>query len=186
MAITKATNQPLPNLFFIKPFVPKRDPHQEYAITLENSFTKEELSTLYTNIRNEYRIAYEQGEQEQYIAEPPPKPRGFQAFIKPSSENLFDPVKTQVPVQKLKDLARQLTTLPHEFIPHKKIARNILGERVKMGLEEKNVDWGFGEILAYATLLSEGTDIRLVGQDSGRGTFTHRHAILTDEKWKSI
>ena len=60
--------------------------------------------------------------------------------------------------------------------------RRILDERRKMAAGEAPMDWGFAETMAYASLLEEGYPIRLSGQDSGRGTFFHRHAILHDQQ----
>ena len=57
----------------------------------------------------------------------------------------------------------------------------IYEDRLKMLAGELPMDWGFAENLAYATLLDEGYRLRLVGQDSGRGTFFHRHAVLHDQ-----
>jgi 2-oxoglutarate dehydrogenase E1 component len=57
-----------------------------------------------------------------------------------------------------------------------------LAERQKMMVEEKRLDWAAGELLAYATILDEGKDVRLSGEDVKRGTFTHRHAVINDEK----
>ena len=61
----------------------------------------------------------------------------------------------------------------------------IYEDRVKMAAGNQDGDWGFAENLAYATLLAEGHKLRLVGQDAGRGTFFHRHAILHDQKTDS-
>src|SRR5207247_8611264 len=67
-----------------------------------------------------------------------------------------------------------------EFEPHPKAAK-LLAERVTM-VEEDRVDWGSGEVLAFGTLLLEGYHVRLSGQDTARGTFSHRHAVLHDQR----
>ncbi len=86
---------------------------------------------------------------------------------------------TAVPAAKLKTLAQALAKLPQGFQANKKVARLYQG-RVKAVTEGGSFDWGTAEWLAYASLLAEGTSIRLTGQDARRGTFSHRHAALFD------
>jgi 2-oxoglutarate dehydrogenase E1 component len=78
----------------------------------------------------------------------------------------------------LEQVLHGLTRLPDGFRPHRKIAQ-LAGERRRMFLEDR-VDWSLGESLAFGTLLLEGRNVRLSGQDVGRGTFTHRHAAVFD------
>jgi 2-oxoglutarate dehydrogenase E1 component len=78
----------------------------------------------------------------------------------------------------LKKLAEALTTLPENFAPHPKV--KTLFEKRRAMLKADLVDWAFAEQLAFASLLVEGQQIRFAGQDVGRGTFSHRHAILKD------
>lgn len=93
----------------------------------------------------------------------------------------FDPVNTGVDKEILTSLSSALTTPPDSFTPHRKIA-TLLKKRHKIATEGGNIDWGTGEALAFASLVNEGTSIRLSGQDSRRGTFNHRHATLYDSK----
>ena len=88
-------------------------------------------------------------------------------------------VATGVPVERLATIAERMTSLPHGFTAHPKITR-LLEQRAQMGRGERPLDWGMAEMLAYGSLLVEGHNVRLSGQDCGRGTFSHRHAILTD------
>ncbi len=74
-------------------------------------------------------------------------------------------------------LAKVITDLPPDVKLHGRVQR-IIDERKKMGAGEIDMDWGFAETLAYASLIDQGMDCRLVGQDAGRGTFFHRHAVL--------
>jgi len=85
-------------------------------------------------------------------------------------------VNTAVEQTVLKTLALQLEVLPKNFELHPRLAK-IMSNRHKMIAGALPIDWGFGETLAYATLLNEQYNIRLSGQDSGRGTFFHRHAV---------
>ncbi len=86
---------------------------------------------------------------------------------------------TGVDPEELTRLGRQLNALPADKPFFRKVER-LLGERVRM-LGEGKVDWAMGELLAYASLLNEGFAVRISGQDVERGTFSHRHAVLTIE-----
>lgn len=94
---------------------------------------------------------------------------------------LTDAVDTRVKRNSLDSLAKIINTIPSGVSLHPRVAK-IYEDRVKMAAGELPGDWGFAENLAYATLLAEGHGLRLVGQDAGRGTFFHRHAILHDQK----
>ena len=96
-----------------------------------------------------------------------------------------DQADTAVPLAELKRLAERITTVPDGFTVHPLVAK-LLNDRRNMGRGEQNLDWGMGEHLGFASLVASGYAIRITGQDSGRGTFTHRHAVLHDqnrERW---
>jgi len=93
---------------------------------------------------------------------------------------LSDPVDTKIGRGTLDELASAINAIPDEVKLHARVGK-IYDDRRKMAAGELPGDWGFAENLAYASLLSEGYKLRLVGQDSGRGTFFHRHAILHDQ-----
>src|SRR6267142_536705 len=96
-----------------------------------------------------------------------------------------DAADTHVPLADLQRLAEPLTNVPAGFKVHPTVQR-VLDARKQMVAGKQPVDWGMAEMLAYASLLSNGYDVRLSGQDSGRGTFAHRHAVLHDqerERW---
>jgi 2-oxoglutarate dehydrogenase E1 component len=96
-----------------------------------------------------------------------------------------DAADTAVPLTELKRLSQRITTVPENFKLHS-LVEKVLNDRANMGKGEMNLDWGMGEHLAYASLLSSGYAVRLSGQDAGRGTFVHRHAVLHDqnrERW---
>lgn len=96
-----------------------------------------------------------------------------------------DQADTGVPLAELKRLGEKLTQVPDGFTPHQLVSK-LLNDRRNMARGELNLDWGMGEHLAFATLVSSGFSVRITGQDSGRGTFTHRHAVLHDqnrERW---
>ncbi len=87
---------------------------------------------------------------------------------------------TAAPRDKLERVLNGITTLPEDFEPHPKIARLNL-ERRDM-FQGDRIDWGLGEALAWGSLVLEGRHVRVSGQDTGRGTFSHRHAILRDHR----
>jgi 2-oxoglutarate dehydrogenase E1 component len=96
-----------------------------------------------------------------------------------------DQADTGVPLAELKSIGDALTQTPPEFTPHALVTK-LLNDRRAMARGDQNLDWGMGEHLAFATLVKAGYAIRITGQDSGRGTFTHRHAVLHDqnrERW---
>lgn len=88
-----------------------------------------------------------------------------------------DKVDTCVDKKTLQKLSKELLTLPKGFALHP-VVKRLLDDREKMAADEMPMNWGFAETMAYATLLHEGYGVRLSGQDSGRGTFAHRHAVL--------
>lgn len=93
--------------------------------------------------------------------------------------SLHDPVDTRVDRARLVALLECMTELPEGFEPHRKVKR-LLGQRREIAAGERPVDWAVAEAAAYATLVDDGFGVRLSGQDCGRGTFSHRHAVLTD------
>jgi len=93
---------------------------------------------------------------------------------------LAQTVNTGLAQFSLESLAKKISVVPEGFKPHARVAK-IYEDRRKMLAGELDMDWGFAENLAYATLLTEGYRLRLVGQDAGRGTFFHRHAVLHDQ-----
>ena len=90
------------------------------------------------------------------------------------------PVATSVPAEKLGELNEALLRVPESFSIHRKL-RKPLGNRAD-SLEKGRIEFGHAEALAFASLLTEGVHIRLTGQDTERGTFSHRHLVLHDEK----
>ncbi|HEV8026589.1 MAG TPA: 2-oxoglutarate dehydrogenase E1 component, partial [Stellaceae bacterium] len=89
--------------------------------------------------------------------------------------------ETAVPLEVLQEVGRSLTTVPEGFDLNRKIARQLEAKRKALESGE-GIDWSTGEALAFGTLCGEGTFVRLSGQDSGRGTFSQRHAVLVDQQ----
>jgi 2-oxoglutarate dehydrogenase E1 component len=89
-------------------------------------------------------------------------------------------IQSGVKLEVLRELGAKLTTIPANFTLHRQVAR-VVEDRAKMISGQLPLDWGCAENLAYATLLAEGYEVRMTGQDSGRGTFFHRHAVWHDQ-----
>lgn len=100
-------------------------------------------------------------------------------FKKGTGDEMVKPVNTSFNKKRLLELGKSMNNLPEDLSFFKKTKR-LFEQRLKM-LDEDNLDWAMGELLAYATLLDEGYPIRISGQDVERGTFSHRHAALTQE-----
>lgn len=93
--------------------------------------------------------------------------------------SLLDKVDTSIPLDRLKEMLYKANTFPDDLNVHRKI-RRILNQRIKMVNSEIPLDWAVAEQAAYASIVSDGYRIRISGQDCGRGTFSHRHAVLND------
>ncbi|MEX2489348.1 MAG: 2-oxoglutarate dehydrogenase E1 component [Pseudomonadales bacterium] len=88
---------------------------------------------------------------------------------------------TRFPLKEFQRIAAKVEEVPEGYSLHKQLTK-IMEDRHKMTAGALPINWGYAEIMAYATLLSEGFMIRITGQDSGRGTFSHRHAQIDDQK----
>ncbi|MHB9052262.1 MAG: 2-oxoglutarate dehydrogenase E1 component, partial [Thiomonas delicata] len=96
-----------------------------------------------------------------------------------------DNADTALPLSELKRLAERITTVPSDLKLHP-LVEKVVADRAAMGRGEVPLDWGMGEHMAFASLVANGYPVRLSGEDSGRGTFSHRHAVLHDqgrERW---
>lgn len=115
-----------------------------------------------------------------YIARRP-KPRGLWAGYDGGSEDHTRDVETGVDPQRLRTLLYKLTEVPDDFNLHPKL-KKLMRLKREMADGKRPLDWAAAELLAFATLATEGHRVRLTGQDSQRGTFSHRHAVLHDTK----
>ncbi|HET8648727.1 MAG TPA: multifunctional oxoglutarate decarboxylase/oxoglutarate dehydrogenase thiamine pyrophosphate-binding subunit/dihydrolipoyllysine-residue succinyltransferase subunit, partial [Gemmatimonadales bacterium] len=92
-----------------------------------------------------------------------------------------EPVQTAVPADRLTALDQELVSWPADFTVNSKLRRQLERRKAALG-PEGGIDWGHAEALAFASLLTEGVPLRLTGQDTERGTFSHRHLVLHDSK----
>ena len=104
-------------------------------------------------------------------------------------DDIHQPVATQIPANTLISLTQKINKFPEGFKIHPKLER-MFDARLKTVEQGNGIDWGNAEVLAYATLVNEGSSVRMTGQDVCRGTFTHRHASVfefnTNEKYTAI
>jgi len=129
----------------------------------------DELTTLHQELKAAIKAASEEGGVEQPTGE-------YQLDRSPSPE-----VKTAVSSERLKALNDELLRVPEGFTVHPKLVKQLEKRRNALG-DEGGIDWAHAEALAYAALLTEGTPVRLTGQDVERGTFSQRHLVLHDAK----
>ena len=101
----------------------------------------------------------------------------WQQYLKADWRSPYD---SSLPVETLQNLATKLTTLPDGLVLQSRV-KKIVEDRRKMTAGALPIDWGYAENLAYATLINDGFPVRLSGQDCGRGTFFHRHAVLHNQ-----
>lgn len=101
----------------------------------------------------------------------------FSPFIGTKWDAVID---TSISNNTMQQLTKKITRVPDHFHLHKSVQK-IIDNRIKMGNGELDIDWGFAETIAYASLLEAGYPVRISGQDSGRGTFFHRHAVIHNQ-----
>ncbi|HEU5279159.1 MAG TPA: 2-oxoglutarate dehydrogenase E1 component [Gaiellaceae bacterium] len=135
----------------------------------EGVVTQEEADELFAQVTAELRQAHEA--LKATFGTPPP-PEGQIPF------GGGDSVVTAVAAERLRALNEELLRVPEHFTVHPKLLTQL--QRRLKAIEEGGIDWGQAEALAFASLLVEGIPIRLTGQDTERGTFSHRHAVLHD------
>ncbi|MFA5506334.1 MAG: 2-oxoglutarate dehydrogenase E1 component, partial [Vulcanimicrobiota bacterium] len=112
--------------------------------------------------------------------------RGLWSNYSGGKDSNVPDVKTTIDEQKAKEYLLRLSQVPEGFNCHPKTERAVLRRRADAAGEERPLDWGTAENLAYASLLAEGYPVRLTGQDVARGTFSHRHAVLVDYKTSDL
>ncbi len=147
-------------------------------LIMTGELTTDEAETIEETFKERLQAVYDEVHDTE--AAPVHIQPGFQGTWKGLSPNYsFEPVETGVPFETLQRIAEALATVPEGFDRNPKLDR-ILQARIKTMESRGSLDWGFGEALAFGSLLLEGTPVRLSGQDSRRGTFSQRHAVLVD------
>lgn len=126
----------------------------------------------------DYRSALDRGEC--VVPEWRPMAQHYQNWTDYLGHDWDIPYDSRYPMDELKQLGERLCQYPAEMQLQRQVQK-VYDDRLLMSRGDKLVDWGFAESLAYASLVKSGVPVRLTGQDSGRGTFFHRHAVLHDQ-----
>ena len=148
--------------------------------------TKADASGIAAAVRAEYESEQTKAGQLKKIPHLRKLPDYWSAFHRGAFKAEYE-VDTGVSRQALAEITRALVHVPENFHVHPKIAK-LLEQRAEMGEGKRPIDYGFAEALAFGSLLREGTPVRLTGQDSQRGTFNQRHAVLvdTENEWEFV
>jgi 2-oxoglutarate dehydrogenase E1 component len=142
----------------------------------EGTISKDEIDTMQAQIRMELEEGHRGAQREDC---PLPEEIPFEGWEEFDEDYSHEPVETGVPTERLVSLTKKLHTYPQDFKINPKLHR-ILQKRVDIVEKGQGIDWGHAEALSFASLLVEGIPVRLSGEDSRRGTFSHRHSVLTD------
>jgi 2-oxoglutarate dehydrogenase E1 component len=117
-----------------------------------------------------------------FAPKPSTIPNTWEGYEHANTKTIQEKAHTAVDSKTLKTVGEKISHIPTEKAPIKKV-QNLFNDRANM-IETGQIDWAMGELLAYGTLLEEGHNVRLVGQDVERGTFSHRHAVVKSEDGK--
>jgi 2-oxoglutarate dehydrogenase E1 component len=145
-------------------------------LAAENVMSKAEADAL----NKSYRDALDTGE---HVAKSLVKEPSVELFVDWSpyiGHKWSSFYNTSMPIKSLKALAKKLSEVPESFKLQKQVG-NVMSARKDMAEGSLPIDWGMAESLAYASILTSGNMVRITGQDVGRGTFSHRHAVLHDQ-----
>ncbi len=153
--------------------------YSEKLIT-ENTVNADYIKGITANFKAMLEAEFEKSKQDKVSKVKPFMAKTWDAFIRAGLERMLVPVNTTYSKKKLQNIAKVVSTVP-EGVKFIRKAERILKGRDKMVFETNTLDWGMAETLAYGSLLEEGFNVRISGEDVERGTFSHRHAILRDE-----
>jgi len=151
----------------IKSLPPASEIYSQHLLE-QKVLTKEEAAAVTAEINARWNQAYEESSVVQTSETKPP-----------ATQDMFAPVQTSVDEALVREIAERISTPPANFTVHPKLV-DLLKRRADMVASDKGCDWGMGEALAFGSLLLEGVPVRITGEDAARGTFSHRHAVLTD------
>ncbi|MBT6160458.1 MAG: 2-oxoglutarate dehydrogenase E1 component [Flavobacteriaceae bacterium] len=159
-----------------------KNPKEIYAEVLlrQNVIDQDYVKTIEANYRNVLEDNLEDSRKQQTTVITPFMQDAWNGFTRVDESQMMQTVATAVSQEILDATASALTSLPKgkKFL---RKAERLIKDRYKMYFEKDELDWAMGELLAYGTLLQEGFNVRISGQDVERGTFSHRHAVLKTE-----
>ncbi|MFH4968482.1 2-oxoglutarate dehydrogenase E1 component [Gaetbulibacter sp. M240] len=156
-----------------------------FSIYAEKLIAENTVDRAYVDkIQEDFKATLEEEYEKSKVAEASKvrefMPDRWSKFKRQGLEAMLKPVETTYSKEQLKSISKVVSTVP-EGAKFLRKAERILEGRAKMVFETDNLDWGMAETLAYGSLMEEGFNVRISGQDVERGTFSHRHAILRDE-----
>ncbi|MDV7186812.1 2-oxoglutarate dehydrogenase E1 component [Lutibacter sp. TH_r2] len=159
-----------------------KNPRDIYAEKLiaEGTITNDYLNSIIVEFKTLLEEEYQASKEVETSKVRPFMQDTWKEFTRRRLPEMLQPTITSYPENKLKEIAATISSVP-EGVKFLRKAERILRDRKKMVFETDKIDWGMAESLAYGSLLKEGFDVRISGQDVERGTFSHRHAILRDE-----
>ncbi|MBL8951284.1 MAG: 2-oxoglutarate dehydrogenase E1 component, partial [Myxococcaceae bacterium] len=149
------------------------------ALTGAGRATGEEVAAIWSQAQKYFTEAFTRA-KESPVVKDPSHLQGVWAKYRGGTDTEVPQVETGVPRAKLEPLLKRLSTVPDGFKLHPNVAKAVIERRQQMLTGDVPLDWGTAEMLAYATLVTEGYRVRVTGQDTERGTFAHRHAVLHD------
>ena len=159
-----------------------KNPRDIYAEKLisERVITHHELDQMEKDYKARMEEKLEVSRKEENTIITPFMQDEWEGFQRVRVDKMLEPIDTSCDQKTLEKVGSAITKLPEDKSFIRKIQR-LTGERHKMFFETKTLDWAMGEMLAYGSLLAEGHDVRVSGQDVERGTFSHRHAVIKVE-----
>jgi len=146
----------------------------------EKSIDKAYLKSVVDEFKNMLETQYAKSKEEQNSKVREFMEERWQGFQRKGYVEMLEKVDTSYPKEKLENIAKIVSSVPKD-VKFLRKAEKILHGRAAMIFDNDSLDWGMAETLAYGSLLEEGYNVRMSGQDVERGTFSHRHAILRDE-----
>ncbi len=156
---------------------PLRQQYTEHLVRA-GVLTRDDVDRIEADLGNQLQQALEIIKTRPPGPDEPYDPRGpWTGFSRTGPE---EAPSTAVPVERLAQISEAIASVPGDFRVHAKLGA-LLDKRRKVVAEDGEIDWAIGEALAFGSLVVEGTPVRLSGQDSSRGTFSHRHAVLVDQ-----
>ncbi|MCS6935140.1 MAG: 2-oxoglutarate dehydrogenase E1 component [Chitinophagales bacterium] len=159
-----------------------KNPRDIYAAKLEaeGSVVAEMTKRLEKEFWTDLQQRLDMVKQTPLPYQPQPTEVAWEKLRRATSQDFTTSPDTSISEKDLNLLIDGLNRVPEGFVPLRKVAK-YLEERNKLMRDEKKIDWAAAELLAYGSILLEGKDVRLSGEDVKRGTFTHRHSVLSDE-----
>jgi 2-oxoglutarate dehydrogenase E1 component len=169
-----------PNLY--KAIAKQENPFKQYADKLiaEGTIDAAYAKQIVTDFKATLEESYQLSKKDKHAKIHPFMDNIWKPYQRADEKGILKPVKTAYPKNKLAAIGKVISEVP-EGVKFIRKAERILRTRAKAIFEDNKIDWGIAESLAYGSLLEEGYDIRISGEDVERGTFSHRHAILRDE-----